>query len=433
MNLLYSNDREGVYPQSWYAASATMLPEFPPLDGDRKHDVCVIGGGYSGLSCALHLAENGYDVVLLDAHRVGWGASGRNGGQLGSGQRLRQTILEKKYGADHARKLWQLGEEAKALVRSLIERFAISCDYKPGIVHADHRARFVGNTKREVDLLREAYGYQKIRFVERAELRQMLATDAYHGGSLDTGSGHLHPLNFALGLARAAAQAGVRILERTQVTAVRKGDPARVETATGNVRANFVLLACNGYLGLLESDVARRVMPINNYILATRPLPQDVARQLIRDDVAVADSRFVINYFRLSVDCRLIFGGGESYGYRFPADIKAYVRKPMIEIYPQLRDVQIDYGWGGTLAITMSRLPHLARLAPNILSISGYSGHGLGMATLSGKLAAQAIRGTAERFDVLASLPASAFPGGPAMRWPLLVLAMFYHAMLDRV
>lgn len=222
-------------------------------------------------------------------------------------------------------------------------------------------------------------------------------------------------------------------MERTQVTAVRKGDPARVETATGNVRANFVLLACNGYLGLLESDVARRVMPINNYILATRPLPQDVARQLIRDDVAVADSRFVINYFRLSADRRLIFGGGESYGYRFPADIKAYVRKPMIEIYPQLRDVQIDYGWGGTLAITMSRLPHLARLAPNILSISGYSGHGLGMATLSGKLAAQAIGGTAERFDVLASLPASAFPGGPAMRWPLLVFAMFYHAMLDRV
>ncbi len=432
MNLLYSNDRRGEYPQSWYAATARPLDPFPPLRGETRADVCVVGAGYTGLSAALHLAEAGLDVVLIEAHRVGFGASGRNGGQLGSGQRVEQDRLENLVGRDDAAKLWQMGEDAKALVRDLIARHRIDCDLRPGILWTGSTPADVRHLHEYGTLLRERYGYDRIELLDAEACRAICPSPDYRGGCLDMGGAHLHPLNFALGLARAAAEAGVRIHENTQVHHVEERRPAVVRTEKGRVVADHVILACNGYLGGLNRKVAARVMPINNFIVATEPLGENARRVLARD-VAVADSRFVINYFRLSPDGRLLFGGGESYGYRFPRDIAAVVRRPMTKVFPHLRDVRIDYAWGGTLAITMKRLPYLARVAPNILSASGYSGHGVGNATQAGQLVALAIRGETEGFDTMARLPVPPFPGGPGLRTPLLVLAMTWYALRDRL
>ncbi|MDU9004820.1 NAD(P)/FAD-dependent oxidoreductase [Sedimentitalea todarodis] len=432
MNLLFSNDRRGEYPTSWYAATANQLDRFAPLRGETRADVCVVGAGYTGLSAALHLAEAGMDVVLLDAHRVGFGASGRNGGQLGSGQRLNQDGLEKLLGDAEAAKLWHLAEEGKALVKQLIQRHNIDCDLKPGVAHTASSKRDVDDLHSYAGHLQTRYGYDQIEALDADACHDLCPSPAYKGGTLDMGAAHLHPLNYALGLGRAAASAGVRIFEECHVHHIAEGQPATVQTDRGRVIADHVILAGNGYLGGLSRRVAARVMPINNFIVATEPLGAETARVLTRD-VAVADSKFVVNYFRLSADGRLLFGGGESYGYAFPTDIAALVRKPMTQIYPHLADARIDYAWGGTLAITMKRMPFLARLGPNVLSASGYSGHGVGTATHAGQLMALAVQGQAEGFDTMARVPAPAFPGGAMLRSPLLVLAMTWYGLRDRL
>ena len=432
MNLLYSNDRPGQYPPSWYAATAQPLPAFEPLRGEKRADVCVVGGGFTGLSAALHLAEAGMKVVLVEAQRVGFGASGRNGGQLGSGQRQDQKTLEKLVGREDATKLWTLAEEAKALVKSLVAKHKINCHLKPGIAHTCFTEVETAEEHAYADFLAERYGYHTLEKLDHSAMQALCPSPRYKGGTLDMSAAHLHPLAYAFGLARAAAAAGVEIYERSEVHRITPGAPALVQTDKGRISADHVILGCNGYLGGLDRKVAARVMPINNFVVATEPLGHDAVRVLTRD-VAVADSKFVVNYFRLSHDKRLLFGGGESYGYRFPADIAALVRKPMAQIFPHLHDVKIDYAWGGTLAITMKRMPYLARLGPNILTASGYSGHGVGTATFSGKLMADAIAGETAGFDTLARVPAPAFPGGTAMRSPLLALAMTWYATRDRL
>lgn len=432
LNLLHANDRSGEYPRSWYAATADAMPECVPLTGTGSADVVVIGAGYTGLSAALHLAEAGMDVALIEAQRAGFGASGRNGGQLGSGQRMEQTGLERLVGDADAAKLWNLAEDAKALVKSLIAKHGIDCSFTPGVAHACFTAKEAAQEHRYADHLADRYGYTRIENLDAAQMRDLCPSPAYHGGTLDMGAAHLHPLRYALGLARAAQDAGVRIHERSEVIGIDEGARATVRTRTGQISAGHVILACNGYLGGLNGTIARRVMPINNFIAATKPLGRDTARVLSRD-VAVADTKFVVNYFRLSHDGRLLFGGGESYGYRFPANIEAVVRKPMAHIFPHLYDVEIDYVWGGTLAITMRRMPYMTRIAPNILSASGYSGHGVGTATHAGQLMAMAVRGQAEGFDTMARVPATPFPGGAALRTPLLALAMTWYALRDRL
>ncbi|GLQ18305.1 NAD(P)/FAD-dependent oxidoreductase [Maritalea porphyrae] len=432
MDVLTANDVAGTYPASYYAATTKQLAPFPALKGDVSADVVVIGGGFTGLSTALHLAERGYDVVLLDAQRVGWGASGRNGGQLGSGQRVEQDELEKMVGRDNAHLLWKFAEQSKNLVKDLVKKHQIQCDLTPGIIHADHRKRYVPESRHYVEKLQKEYNYNQIRFVEQSELRELVDSPAYYGGSVDMGAAHLHPLALAIGMAEAAQKAGTRIFENSRVTKI---DEAKntVFTADGTVSAKHIVLGCNGYLGDLNGPTAKRVMPINNFIIATEPLGSVSAPEVFKEKLAVADSKFVVNYFRMSADNRLLFGGGESYGYKFPADIKGLVRKCMLEIFPQLDGAKIDYAWGGTLAITINRMPHFARLGKNIYSASGYSGHGVGMATLAGQIMADTIAGTAERFDVLANVPTHRFPGGASMRTPLLVLAMTYYALRDKL
>lgn len=432
MNLLHANDRAGEYPPGYYAATATPLPGFPALTGSHRADVCVVGGGYTGLSAALHLAERGFSVVLVEAQRVGFGASGRNGGQVGSGQNRGQGDLEAMVGHDKARLLWDIAEDAKALVRSLIATHAMPVTFASGIAHACWHKHELPHMRQNAEKLARDYGYTKLEQLDKAGLQVLVGSDAFSGGEVDWGAGHLHPLNYALGLAKATADAGVQIFERSEVTATRNGPLVRVTTATGTVDASHLILACNGYLGGLEPQVAARVMPINNFIIATEPLG-DRAETLISRNIAVADTKFVVNYFRLSDDKRLLFGGIETYGYRFPADIAAAVRKPMLAIYPGLADVRIEHAWGGTLAITMNRLPCFRRVAPNILSASGYSGHGVAMATMAGKVLAETIAGQAGRFDLLASLPQIRFPGGPGFRHPLLVLAMTWYSLRDRL
>ncbi|MEP0201267.1 MAG: FAD-binding oxidoreductase [Halioglobus sp.] len=418
---------------SWYAASANIQTAYAPLRGQANADVCIIGGGYTGLSSAIHLRKLGYTVVVLEANKIGWGASGRNGGHVGTGQRADQEQLEKLVGLEHARALWGLGLEAVDTVCELIDEFAIDCELKTGNLHVASKPGDALDLEQEVAHLQGTYGYDQIQYVPPHELGDMTSGKGFHGGTLDTGCRHLHPLNYALGLAKAAEQLGASLHEGSRVLSYTEGNKVSVKTDSGEVSANYVILACNGYLEKLEPRTAGRIMPINNYMLATEPLSEDVAKALIRDDTSMSDSLFVINYWKLSADNRLLFGGGESYTRRFPTDMKSFVRKHVLRIYPEMAQTNIDYAWGGTLAITMNRMPDFGRLSSQVFYAHGYSGHGVPIATLAGKLLAETISGTAERFDVMASVPSRQFPGGTLLRWPGLVAGMLFYSIRDRI
>ncbi len=419
------------YPASYYAATASGVRVGQPLAGAINADVCVVGGGYTGLSTALHLARRGYDVVLLEAHRVGWGASGRNGGHVGVGQRRGAAELVEMFGPARARELWELGRDAAELVKNLVRECEIDCDLSPGQMVAAAKPSHMQEMAAEIAVLNKQFGYADIGMLSRSGLEAQLASPVFHGGCLDKGASHLHPLNYCLGLAAAAERAGARIFEQSEVLAMDGADPATLCTSRGAVTARFVVLGCNGYLAALEPRLAGKIMPINNFVVATEPLGAAGAG-LIRNGACVHDTRFVVNYFRLSKDQRLIFGGGENYSRRFPSDIAAFVRPYLVRIFPQLATAAIEYAWGGTLAITLNRLPCVGRLAPNLFYAQGYSGHGVPMATLAGQLIAEALAGTAERFDVMASIPQPKFPGGTLLRYPGLVLGMLYYALRDR-
>ncbi len=419
--------------ESWYAASAPATETYSSLRGAVDTDVCVIGAGYTGLSTALFLRQRGYTVTVLEANKVGWGASGRNGGHVGTGQRAEQDQLEKMVGLEHAKALWGLGLEAVDTVCQLIAEHQIDCELKTGNLHVACKKKEVQDLRHEVEHLSSVYGYDQIRFVDGEELKEMTSGQGFHAGTLDSGARHLHPLKYAQGLARAASAAGATIHEGSRVLSYTEGDKVRVKTDSGEVNARYLVLACNGYLEKLEPRAAGRIMPINNYMLATAPLPESTARSLIRDDTSMSDSLFVINYWKLSADNRLLFGGGESYTRRFPADIGRFVSKYMLRIYPELADTPIEYGWGGTLAITMNRMPDFGRLSDSVFYAHGYSGHGVPIATLAGKLLAEAISGSAERFDVMARVPSPTFPGGTLLRWPGLVAGMLFYSLRDRL
>lgn len=419
---------------SYYEASCGPRHGFPALTEVLRTDVCVIGGGFSGLSAALHLAERGYQVVLLEAERVGFGASGRNGGQLGSGQRQDVEVLEQRFGEDTARVLWDLAEEAKAVVHERIRRHAIDCHWKPGNLLGITRARFVDEIQREAEHLARQYDYPHMEMLSLGQVRSLVDTADYVAGCLDHGAGHLHPLRLALGLAGAASEAGVRLFESTPATAVQWATPNRVSTPRGEVQAAHVVICTNGYTDhALEPRMTGRVLPIVNHVLATEPLPEQRAQALIVTDCSVHSTRFVVDYYRLSADRRMVFGGGETYGTAPPPDLKGFVRRYMLRTFPQLHDVAVEYAWSGWLAVSIDRLPEFGRLGSSGYYVQGFSGHGVALTQLAGRLLAEAVDGDASRFDVFASLPHRRFPGGPWLRHPLMVAGMLWYALRDRL
>jgi len=417
---------------SYYAASAHAAPARPVLEGAVECDVCVVGAGIAGCSSALHLAQAGLSVVVLEQHRVSWGASGRSGGQALFGIAAGQAKLERLIGAADARAVWNVSVEALALMRDLIARYSIDCDWTEGFLYTAVKERQVRELQAELSELREQLDYPSARYVARAELRELLATDRYLGALYDSNSAHLHPLNYTLGLARAAEQHGARIFESTRAISFSPASAqVRVQTPKGEVRARFLVLCGNVYLGDTAPALAAKIMAVATYIVATEPLGEERARQLIANNAAVSDMNWVLDYFRRSADHRLLFGGRVNYSGLKSFDAPGATRVRMLRVFPQLADVRMDYAWGGHVDITLNRAPHFGRLAPNVYFLQGFSGHGIALTGIAGKLVAEAIRGTAARFDVFARIPHGNFPGGAALRRPALVLAMLWFRLRD--
>ncbi|MBC7770449.1 MAG: FAD-binding oxidoreductase [Phycisphaerales bacterium] len=424
------NDGLGM-ERSYYVATAAPFAPAPRLEGEVNADVVVIGGGYTGLHAALNAAERGFSVALLEAGRIGWGASGRNGGQIIPGWRKGASELIARYGKHEARKLFELALEARTLTINRIAQHAIPCDLHVNghLTLAAKRAdtRWMAE---EAATLADVMDYPHARVLSAEEARAKVAAPDFHGGLLDSCGGHLHPLNYALGLAGAARAAGVRLYENARVTKVKTIAGVVAHTKGGAVRARYGVLACDALLEGLEPRIAGRIMPVANYLVATEPLA--APDSVIADQLAVSDSRFVVNYFRIGADGRLIFGGGERYTPSPPADIETFVRKHLLGIFPQLEPARIAYAWGGLVSITMTRMPHIGRLG-DLFFAHGYSGQGVLLPALVGKVLTEAMSGTAERFDVLASLAPPEFPGGAALRSPLHVLGMLWYALRDRL
>jgi gamma-glutamylputrescine oxidase len=406
------------------------LLALPRLDGATAADVCVVGAGFTGLGAAMALAPRA-KVIVLEAGRVGCAATGRNGGQVHTGQRRDQAWLEKAVGRDDALALWRLAEDARAHFATLTD--AIACDWRPGMIHARHKPNGEAEDAAHVAWMADRYGYDQLALIDKADLAVELGTDVYHGGLIDRGGGHVHPLKLALGLARAAMAAGAVIHENTRAESwTRQGGKIVVETATGRVTCDQLILSGDGSLNAMAGKARARVMPINNFIAVTAPL-DDVAETIIRSNAAVSDSRFVVNYFRKTPDGRLLFGGGENYRPGFPRDIAGLVRKNLAKVYPRLAEVPLTHAWGGTLGITMSRMPFVGEVAPGVRVASGYSGQGVMLAPYVGKLLAQAALGDREDVDLLSRLPTPPFPGGRLLRWPLTVAGLSWYALRDRL
>lgn len=414
---------------SYYRATAHAAPERPRLMGAVSADVCIIGGGYTGLSAAIELGRAGLKAVVLEAGPVGYGASGRNGGQVCTGYSPGMGKFERALGADAAREAFAVSEEAKALLVSRIQQYDIRCDLTWGYVHGATRKGHVPELAAHRDeLLR--YGYDKTRLLSGDEMRAKFGTQKFLAGLSDSGAGHLHPLNYCLGLARAAETEGAVIHEHSFVSRIDDGVKVQVHTADGVVTARQVIMGCNAYLGNLAPSITSRVMPVASYMLATEPLGEARARSLIRDNEAAADSNFVIDYFRLSSDHRLLYGGACSYSGIEPSDIKAFMRAKMLRMFPQLSDVKIDYGWGGNIGITHNRLPDMNRVSKNVYYTQGYSGQGVVLSGMFGKMMAQAVMGDAGRFDLFSRIKHFPFPGGPLKR-PALAVGMLYYRIRD--
>jgi len=419
---------------SYYAASSLPQPDHPVLQGDVVADVCVVGGGFSGLHTALELAERGMSVVLLEAHKIGWGASGRNGGQLirGVGHGLDQ--FEGVIGKDGVRQMKLMGLEAVEIVRQRVERFNIACDLTWGYCDLANKPRDLEGFAEEAQELRDLGYRHETRLLQANEVHTVVGSDRYVGGFIDMGSGHLHPLNLALGEAAAAAQLGAKLFENSAVTRIDYGPEVRVHTAQGSVRAKTLVLGCNAYLQGLNPHLSGKVLPAGSYIIATEPLTEAQAHALLPQNMAVCDQRVALDYYRLSADRRLLFGGACHYSGRDPQDIGAYMRPKMLDVFPHLKDVKIDYQWGGMIGIGANRLPQIGRLPdqPNVYYAQAYSGHGVNATHLAGKLLAEAISGQhSTGFDLFNQVPHITFPGGKYLRSPLLALGMLWHRLKE--
>jgi gamma-glutamylputrescine oxidase len=402
-----------------------------PLKGSVTADVVVLGGGIAGCSTALHLARRGYRVVVLEARFVGYGASGRSGGQTIFGLAASQQSIASQVGKDNARRLFDMSVEALDLTQSLIREHRIDCDYHPNHIHAAIKPRHVDELEQWARELRDEYDYDSPRMLDRTALAEHLNSERYLAGLLDPRSGHLHPLKFTQGIARAAEAAGAVIHENSEVLRYEDGPQVRVHTESGTVTASHLVLCGNAYIGRVAPRLARRILGVGTYIIATEPLGEERVRSLLPSNAAVADINWILDYFRRSDDHRMLFGGRVSYSSVQPLHLAESMRKRMVKVFPSLADAKVAYAWGGYLDITMSRAPDFGRLAPNVFYLQGFSGHGVTLTGLAGKLVAEAVAGTAERFDVFTRIPHRDFPGGPVFRRPSLVLAMLYYRLRD--
>lgn len=419
---------------SYYAASANDHTRHPAVKSDMSTDACVIGGGFTGISAAIHLAEAGFGVVLLEGERVGWGASGRNGGQICTAYNKSMGEIEALVGKEGAQAFWDIDRLAKQLIRERVEKHQIDCDLQWGYLHTAAKPSHMSGLRKTCEEWAR-YGYPDTEILDKSELQERVGTDAYYGALWEKDGGHLHPLNYVLGLAKAAMDAGAKIFETTRATNIeqrqgRQGSEARITTPSGVITAKYVIAAGNGYLGDLIPHLYHRVMPVKSFILATEPLGAERARSLIRDNDAVTDTNNICNYIRLSADGRMLFGGRANYSGMEPKDLFPYMRPRMLKIFPQLDDAKLDYCWGGTLAITLDRMPHVGKIGDNLFFAHGYSGHGVALSGVAGKLIAEAVQGTAEKFDVMGRIKHQPFPGGP-IRMPMLAIGMLYYKLKD--
>ncbi|MGD8162245.1 NAD(P)/FAD-dependent oxidoreductase [Pantoea sp. FN0307] len=418
---------------SYYAATANSHQPWPQLDGSVQCDVCIIGAGFTGLSSALFLTEAGYEVVVLEAESVGYGASGRNGGQVVNSYSRDIDVIEQRYGTDAARMLGSMMFEGADIIRDRIDRYAIDCDYRPGGIFAALNARQMQHLRTQQQLW-ERYGNHQLELLDERGIRRAIGTERYVGGLLDRRGGHLHPLNLALGEAEAIRRHGGRIYEQSAVEKVTYGTPNIVKTARGDVSAKFVIFAGNAYLAPeLEPRLSRKSMPCGSQIVTTEPLSVDQALALLPDNYCVEDCNYLLDYFRLTADNRLLYGGGVIYGAREPQDIAALIRPKLLKTFPQLQNVKLSHCWSGNFLLTLSRMPQLGRLDKQVYYIQGDSGHGVTFTHLAGKLVAETLRGDAERFDAFARLPHLPFPGGRRFKVPLTAVGAAWYALRDRL
>ncbi|WP_306800390.1 FAD-binding oxidoreductase [Endozoicomonas sp. YOMI1] len=421
------------HAQSYYAASLNFVTEYPVLEGSLSVDVCIVGGGFSGVATALELAERGYRVAVLEARKIGWGATGRNGGQLIRGMGEKPGQFRNQIGTDGVEAIHRMGFEAVELVRERVRKHRIQCDLKMGYVDAAIKPKQMAGITEDYQSLKTRNYAHELRLLSQDDIKQYVNTDRYIGGMLDSGSGHLHPLNLCLGEARVAEGLGVQFFEHSPVVKIHKGNLPEVETARGSVTCQFLVLAGNAYLGNLEPKIGGKVLPAGSYIIATEQLEDRVWQNLIPQDSAICDVSLALDYFRLSADKRLLFGGMCNYSGRDPKDIVASLRPKMLQVFPHLENVSIEYQWGGMIGIGANRMPQIGRLGTNIYFAQAYSGHGVNATHMAGRVLAEAISGQAERFDVFANIRHITFPGGRYFRSPLLALGMLWYRLKEVV
>lgn len=418
---------------SYYAASANPSPDRTPLVGEQDADICIVGAGFTGLSAALHLAAAGKRVMVLEAARVGWGASGRNGGQIVNGLNASLDTIEKRYGEDIAAFVGGLLQEGAGIIRDLVAQHDIACDLKPLNIYAALNQRHLKELAAKQDLWRK-HGMDDHELLDAEALGEHVSTDRYCGGMLDRSGGHLHPLNLALGEAAALEKLGGVIHENSRVTHIDSidGEP-RVYTEAGSVRAGQLVLCGNAYLGDAVPALAPRVLPCSTQVMATEPLDEDLATRLMPSDACVEDCRYILDYYRFSADRRLLFGGGSIYGGHTPADIEARLRPNLAKVFPELKDVRIDYAWSGNFALSFTRVPQLGQLGPNAYHAMGYSGHGVTGSHLFGRLLSEAMTGQRDRFDRFAKLPWYPFPGGQRFRAQYSTVGSWWYGLRDAI
>ena len=415
---------------SYYAATAHAAQSHAPLAGSVHCDVAVVGGGLAGLTAALELAERGLDVVLLEARELAAGASGRNGGQAIHGLACSQDVVEKQLGLDDSRRIWDMSIEAIDILRERIAKHSIDCDWRDGFLGVATSPRKSRELAEWAERIARDYDYP-MTTIPATEMGRWIDSRRYHGGIHDPRSGHLHPLKYSLGIARAAAAAGVRIFEKSPVVSLTQGPVACLATPQGRVHAKQVLLAGNVYLQGLAPQLERRIMPVGTYIVCSQRLPRSLADSLIPSRSAVCDTDVVLSYFRTTDDDRMLFGGRVSYSTKTPANLNESMRERMVEVFPSLAGARIEFAWGGFVDITMNRAPDFGRLAGNVYYLQGFSGHGLALTGLAGRVVAEAISGDAGRFDLFARLRHRPFPGGSLLRTPMLVLGMAWYRLKD--